>query len=427
MNISKSESLFRQAQKLLVGGVNSPVRAFKAVGGTPLYFVRGEGAYLYDADGNKYLDFLAGWGPLLLGHCHPAVVKALQEAVLRGTTFGTPTPEELEWARLIQEAYPNIELMRMVNSGTEATMTALRLARAYTGRKYILKFEGCYHGHSDGLLAKAGSGALTFGLPDSLGVPEEVVQFTLTLPYNNKEAVQDLFQKRGESIAAVIIEPVAANMGVVLPDIEWLKLLHNLTRAYEVTLIFDEVITGFRLAWGGAQEYFGITADLVCLGKIIGGGLPVGCLGGRAEIMQRLAPCGGVYQAGTLAGNLLAASAGAAVLNAIKAEQDFYPKLNAKANYFLAGLQAILNELKISSCLNHIGSIFTLFFTPAPVSDYLSARQADAVKYAQFFHKLLEQGIYWAPSAYEANFISWAHRREDLDWALERLEKIFTL
>jgi len=397
----KSSQLFKSAQNLLVGGVNSPVRAFKSVGGDPIFVQKGKGAYFWDADGNKYTDFVSSWGPLILGHAYPPIVSKIKQQAAKGSSFGAPTDLEVEMAKLVCHAIPSIEKVRFVSSGTEAAMSAIRLARGYTKRDKIIKFAGCYHGHSDGLLVKAGSGATTLGIPDSAGVPNSYSQQTLVLPYNNSQAVEECFNAHGEEIAAIIVEPIAANMGVILPQQGFLETLRKLTQKWGALLIFDEVITGFRISYGGAQEHLRIRPDITCLGKIIGGGLPVGAFGGSRKIMEHLAPIGPVYQAGTLSGNPLAMAAGIETLSQLK-KLNPYKKLEKLTQKFIQSLQ---NEVQI----NQIGSMFTLFFSDQPVTDYTSALQANTKLYAQFFHKLLEEGIYFPPSQFEAAFISCAH------------------
>jgi glutamate-1-semialdehyde 2,1-aminomutase len=418
MEAKRSQQLFERAKTLLPGGVSSPVRAFKAVGGTPLFITRGQGSRLYDVDGHELIDYVSSWGPLILGHAHPRVVGALQEAAEKGTSYGAPTELELELAQLITQAMPSIELIRFVSSGTEATMSALRLARAYTNRDKIVKFAGCYHGHADFLLAQAGSGVMTLGLPGSAGVSQEIVKHTLVAPYNDLRAVQQLFEEFPEQIAAVIVEPVAGNMGVVLPQPGFLEGLRELTKKYGALLIFDEVITGFRVAYGGAQGLYGIDPDLTCLGKVIGGGLPVGAYGGRREIMELVAPLGPVYQAGTLSGNPLAMAAGAATLKELS-QPGAYERLDELAAQLAQGLQEAAQEAGVPLQLNRVGSMLTPFFTDQPVVDYASAQRADTQRYARFFWGLVEQGVYPPPSQFEAWFISLAHTPEDVERTIE--------
>ncbi|HXG35396.1 MAG TPA: glutamate-1-semialdehyde 2,1-aminomutase [Dehalococcoidia bacterium] len=413
---SRKRSLesFAAAQSYLVGGVSSPVRAFRAVGGQPLVIQRGEGARIYDVDGNQYIDYVAAFGPLILGHANPQVLAAVQAAAVKGTAYGATTELEIELARLVCEAFPSIDLLRFVNSGTEATMSALRLARAFTGRSKVLKFEGCYHGHADGLLVRAGSGVATLSLPDSAGVPEAYSSETLVAPYNDLAAAQAIFEKWGEEIAAVILEPVAGNMGVVPPAPGYLEGLRRLTRDFGALLVFDEVITGFRLRYGGVQEQFGVTADLTCLGKIIGGGLPVGAYGGRREIMELLAPLGPVYQAGTLSGNPLAMAAGVATLNRLR-QPGVYEQLDELGALLAAGLRQTIAAATRPGTINQVGSLITLFFSEGNVSDYTTAKKADISRYAAFFRSMLGRGIFLPPSQFESWFISLAHSRRDIE------------
>ena len=409
----RSRELFAQAQQLMPGGVSSPVRAFKAVGGEPVVIARGHGSRLVDVDGNEYVDYLCSWGPLILGHAHPSVVEALQRAAERGTSYGAPTEAETELARLIHEAMPSLEMVRFVSSGTEATMSALRLARAFTGRDKIVKFEGCYHGHADGLLVQAGSGVATLGLPDSPGVPASCAQETLVARFNDVPSVEALFDRHGDAIAAVIVEPVAGNMGVVPPQPGFLEALREITRRAGALLVFDEVIAGFRVAYGGAQSLYGITPDLTCLGKIIGGGLPVGAYGGRREVMQMLAPNGPVYQAGTLSGNPLAMAAGVATLRELQ-PPGFYERLDALSAKLVESVARAAKSAGVSLWLNRVGSMRTPFFVDAPVTDYASARRSDTKLYARFFHAMLERGVYLAPSQFETVFISSAHTEREI-------------
>ena len=417
----RSTRLFEEAQAYLPGGVDSPVRAFKAVGGNPIFLKRGQGSRVCDEDGNEYLDYVCSWGPLILGHAHPQVVGALKQAIERGTSFGAPTELETRLARTVCEAVPSIEMVRFTSSGTEATMSALRLARACTNRDKIVKFAGCYHGHSDGLLVRAGSGATTLGLPDSPGVPQGYTQNTLVAPYNDLEAVSQLLESHND-IAAVIVEPVAANMGVVPPQPGFLEGLRDLTQAYGALLIFDEVITGFRVAYGGAQELYGVVPDLTCLGKVIGGGLPVGAYGGRAEVMERMAPAGPVYQAGTLSGNPLAMTAGIETL-AILREGNAYATLNDNACRLADGIGAVATTSGKAIQVSRIGSLLTVFFSAQPVVDYESARLADTNLFGEFFQRLLGEGIYWPPSQFEAAFVSLAHSSEDIDVTVAAMGK----
>jgi|SRR5579883_238258 glutamate-1-semialdehyde 2,1-aminomutase len=403
----RSRQLYEEALQLMPGGVNSPVRAFRGVGGTPIFIERAEGAYLYDVDGNRYLDYIQSWGPMILGHAYPAVIQAVIEASKRGFSFGAPSQAESILAELVIESVPSIEMVRFVNSGTEATMSALRLARAYTGRSKIIKFSGCYHGHADMLLVQAGSGVATMGLPDSPGVPQETTANTLLVAYNDIEAVEQAFQAYPDEIAATIVEPVAANMGLVLPLPGFLEKLRELCTRYGALLIFDEVITGFRVALGGMQERAGVLPDLTCLGKIIGGGLPVGAYGGRREIMQLVAPSGPVYQAGTLSGNPLAMAAGIATLSELR-KPGVYEELERKGQRLNEGIERTLHETGHPVQMVRLGALFCLFFTPQPVIDYASAKTADTSAYARFFWKLIQQGVYFPPSQFESCFISLA-------------------
>ena len=420
----RSEALFAEAQKHLPGGVDSPVRAFRGVGGTPRFIARAKGSAVWDEDGNHYVDYLASWGPLIAGHAHPGVVAAIQEAATRGTSYGAPTQAEVELAQLVKQAFPSIELVRFVSSGTEATMTALRLARAFTGRDLILKFDGGYHGHADGLLVQAGSGPLTLGAPDSPGVPAVAAAQTLSVPYNDVVAARDALAAHPRQVAAVIVEPVAGNMGVIPPAPGFLEHLRELTRADGALLIFDEVITGFRVALGGAQERFRIRPDLTCLGKIVGGGLPVGAYGGRADIMQQISPLGPVYQAGTLSGNPLAMAAGLATLRLLT-EPGVYDHLERLSARLTAGLGNAALSAGVAYTTNRVGSMFTGFFCPEPVTDYASAKAADTRRYARFFHAMLEHGVYLAPSQFEAGFVSLAHTEADIDATLAAAAEAF--
>ncbi|MCA1646719.1 MAG: glutamate-1-semialdehyde 2,1-aminomutase [Chloroflexi bacterium] len=410
----RSAELYARAKELLPGGVDSPVRAFGAVGGTPRFIARGRGSATWDVDGNRYIDYLASWGPLIAGHAHPSVVAAIQDAATRGTSFGAPTEAELELADLVKKAFPSIDLVRFVSSGTEATMSALRLARAATGRDMLLKFDGGYHGHADGLLVQTGSGALTFGQPDSPGVPADYARQTLSVPYNDLAAVRDAVQAYPGQIAAVIVEPVAGNMGVVPPAPGFLEHLRSMTREHGTLLIFDEVITGFRVTLGGAQQQFRITPDLTCLGKIVGGGLPVGAYGGRRDLMEQLSPLGPVYQAGTLSGNPLAMAAGAATLRLL-GEPGVYAHLETLSARLADGLLEVARAADVPYTANRVGSMFTGFFCREPVTDYASARKADTRAYGRFFHAMLERGVYLAPSQFEAGFVSLAHTDAEID------------
>jgi glutamate-1-semialdehyde 2,1-aminomutase len=408
MIIQKSKDLFQQAQTVLPGGVDSPVRAFRAVGGQPLFIERGEGPYLYDVDGNRYIDYVLSWGPLILGHAHPEVIAAIQQAAERGTSYGAPSPLEIELGRLVQEMMPNIELLRFVNSGTEATMSALRLARAFTQRNKIIKFEGCYHGHADLLLVQAGSGVATLGLPDSPGVPPATVQDTLVAQFNNLDSVGTLFEAYPKEVAAVIVEPVAGNMGVVPPSDGFLDGLRQLTLDYGALLIFDEVMTGFRVHLGGAQSLYNIQPDLTTLGKVIGGGLPVGAYGGRADIMQMIAPSGPVYQAGTLSGNPLAMVAGITTLEVLK-RPGTWQSLETATSVLTQGIGEAAEAAGIPIWQNRVGTMFATFFTETPVTDWDTAKTSDTARFANFFQGILERGVYLAPSQFEAGFMSTAH------------------
>jgi glutamate-1-semialdehyde 2,1-aminomutase len=414
--MTTSSNLFGRATRVIPGGVNSPVRAFRGVGGEPFFVDRAEGSRLTDVDGREYIDFVGSWGPLILGHAAPAVVEAVTEAARRGTSYGAPTAGEVDLAERITRAFPSMELVRLVSSGTEAAMSAIRVARGFTGRDVIVKFEGGYHGHADSLLVKAGSGGATFGVPDSAGVPAALAQLTATLAYNDLDAARDLFRAEGDRIAAIIVEPVAGNMGVVPPAPGFLEGLREVTTRHGALLIFDEVITGFRIAYGGAQERFGIRADLTCLGKIIGGGLPVGAYGGRRDVMERVAPLGPVYQAGTLSGNPLAVAAGTAALRALETPGT-YDRLERLAAELEHGLRVAAEKARVPVTINRVGSMLTGFFTPGPVRDWPSAKTADTKRYARFFHAMLERGVYLAPSQFEAAFVSLAHSPQDIDAA----------
>ncbi|NSW86955.1 MAG: glutamate-1-semialdehyde 2,1-aminomutase [Syntrophobacteraceae bacterium] len=418
MNMDRSRQLFEEACRVIPGGVNSPVRSGRAVGMTPIFVKEAAGCRLVDEDGNVYIDYVASWGPLIAGHSHPLVVEAVREAASRGTSYGIPSEMEIRMAEEVVDRVPSIEMVRMVNSGTEATMSALRLARGFTGRKKVIKFNGCYHGHGDCLLVSSGSGILTFGIPGSPGVPDEVVQHTLSLPYNDLSQVEKVLNEVGEETAAVIVEPVAANMGVVPPKPGFLEGLRRLCDRWGALLIFDEVITGFRLAPGGAQEYFGVLPDLTCLGKIIGGGLPVGAYGGRGEIMKKMAPLGNVYQAGTLSGNPLAMSAGLAMLGILK-EEGVYESLEEKTAYLVQGLDQAAKAAQVPVVVNHVASLGCGFFSREPVDDFESALKSNTEAYAVFFQEMLKQGVYLAPSQFEAFFVGLAHGKDDLDRTIE--------
>lgn len=414
MKTERSQALFEQAQEWIPGGVNSPVRAFRAVQGTPRFFAHGEGAYLHDVDGNRYLDCVGSWGPLLFGHNPPAIRQALMAQLEHGTTFGAPTELEVQLAQAICRAVPSCEQVRLVSSGTEAAMSAIRLARGYTGRAKLVKFEGCYHGHADCLLARAGSGVATFGLPDSAGVPPNLTADTLTLPYNDLQSLHLLFSRMGEEIACVIVEPVAGNMGCVPPSPGFLEQIRALTREYGAVLIFDEVMTGFRLALGGAQELYGVTPDLTILGKVIGGGLPLAAYGGRRDIMAYVAPLGPVYQAGTLSGNPMAVAAGLAALRLIEEDPSIYARLKARGEQAARGLREAVLDTGVPATVQQIGSMLTLFFTDRPVTDYASAKACDTNRFALWFHGMLARGVYWAPSQFESVFLSSAMTDADI-------------
>ncbi len=414
LKTAKSKKLFTAAQAVIPGGVNSPVRAFRSVGGTPLFIEKAKGATVTDVDGNTFIDFVSSWGPMILGHANPKILAAIRAAAVKGTSYGAPTEGEITLATMIRKAIPSIQKVRLVSSGTEAAMSAIRLARGFTGRDGILKFEGCYHGHADSMLVKAGSGVITFGAPDSPGVPADLAKHTLTVPFNDLEAVKAVFAKNKGKIAALIVEPIPANMGVIIPQPGFLEALREITKKEGTLLIFDEVITGFRVAYGGAQELFGITPDLTVLGKIIGGGLPVGAFGGRKDVMDCLSPVGPVYQAGTLSGNPLAVAAGIACLTELS-QKGIYQLLNDKADYLAGKLSAVLKESGVANYTNRAGSLWTTFFQKGPVTDYATAKKSDAERYGAFFRGMLEQGIYLAPSQFEAGFVSLAHTKAQLD------------
>ncbi len=410
----RSKKLFRKASAVIPGGVNSPVRAFKAVGGNPLFIERAKGSRIYDADGNSYIDYVLSWGPMILGHAHPAVVKALRKAVEGGTSFGAPTALEVELAELVIKAYPSMDKVRMVNSGTEATMSAIRVARGYTGRDKIVKFEGCYHGHADGLLVKAGSGAMTFGVPDSPGVPKSYARNTITLPFNNRDALKKTIEKEGNSIACIILEPVVGNIGCVLPAEGFLDAVRRMTEKAGIVLIFDEVMTGFRVSFGGAQARYGIRPDMTCLGKVIGGGLPVGAYGGKKEIMSLVSPEGPVYQAGTLSGNPLAMTAGIETLKEL-AKKGVYREIEKKAAMLEEGLADSAKRAGVRTRFYRAGSMFCTYFTDREVYDYATAKTADTSKFARFFAGMLRRGVNIAPSQFEAGFMSLAHSERDIE------------
>ncbi len=410
----RSKRLFEEAREIIPGGVNSPVRAYKAVGGNPLFIKRAKGSRIYDVDGNEYIDYVLSWGPMILGHAHPGVTRALKKAIDSGTSYGAPTPVEIELAGMIINAYPSIEKIRMVNSGTEATMSAIRVARGFTKRDKIVKFEGCYHGHADGLLVKAGSGATTFGVPDSPGVPRSYARNTITLPFNDQKAFKNLIRKEWRSIACVIVEPVVGNIGCVLPLPGFLETLRKETEKYGIVLIFDEVMTGFRVSYGGAQAYYGIRPDMTCLGKVIGGGLPVGAYGGTKEIMSMVAPDGPVYQAGTLSGNPLAMTAGVETLKVLS-KNDTYRILEERMSHLEAGLIDASKHAGVKTRFYRAGTMFCTYFTDKDVIDYATARKSDTERFARFFTYMLEGGVYIAPSQFEAGFVSLAHNEKDID------------
>jgi len=420
----KSEELFRKAIQLMPGGVNSPVRAFRAVGGTPVFVAGGRGAHVKDVDGNDYLDFVLSWGPLILGHCHPEVMKALATVLETGTSFGASTVGEVGLAEEILKAFPSVERVRLVNSGTEAILSAVRLARAATRRDKILKFEGCYHGHSDSLLVKAGSGVATLGLPDSPGVPQALAELTITIPFNDFEALESSFKTHHDQLAAALIEPVVGNMGVVPPKAGFLERLRTLTEEQGTVLIFDEVITGFRVAYGGAQQLYGIRADLTTLGKVIGGGLPVGAYGGKASLMELVAPSGPVYQAGTLSGNPLAVAAGAKTLEVLR-RPGTYERLEALGKRLGEGLLEQAEQAGVPLTVNRMGSMLTAFFNPGTVTDYPSAKASDSARFAHFFGEMLSRGVYFPPSQFESLFVSTAHSEEEIDQAICSAGEVF--
>jgi glutamate-1-semialdehyde 2,1-aminomutase len=427
MKTNRSKALYKKAIELMPGGVNSPVRAFKAVGGSPIFIKKAKGSKIYDVDGNEYIDYVLSWGPMILGHSHPAVVKSIKSAVENGTSYGAPTPLEIELAQMVIKAYPSIEKIRMVNSGTEATMSAIRVARGFTGRDKVIKFEGCYHGHADGLLVKAGSGATTFGVPDSPGVPKSYAKNTITLPFNDPKTFNVIIQKEWKNIACVILEPVVGNIGCVLPKPGFLETLRRETEKYGIILIFDEVMTGFRVSYGGAQKYYGVSPDMTCLGKVIGGGLPVGAYGGKKEIMSIIAPEGPVYQAGTLSGNPIAMTAGIETLK-ILSRKNTYKKLENKMKQLEEGLKDAAKRAGVKTKFYRAGTMFCTYFTDKEVYDYKTAKTSDTKKFAKFFMGMLSRGINLAPSQFEAGFISTAHSNADIDKtinaAYETLTKI---
>ena len=424
MNTTISDKMFEKAKEVIPGGVNSPVRACNSVGRNPVFVQKAAGSKVYDLDGNEFIDFVCSWGPMIHGHAPTEIIEAVKEAATDSTSFGAPTTKEMALASMVVEAVPSIEKVRFVNSGTEATMSAVRLARGYTGKDVIVKFDGCYHGHADSFLIKAGSGVITLGIPGSPGVPEDIVKNTISIPYNDEVQLEKTLREKSDSIACVIIEPVAGNMGCVPPSRSFLEKLRALTKELGIVLIFDEVITGFRLAYGGAQEYFDILPDLTCLGKIIGGGLPVGAYGGKTEIMDQIAPDGPVYQAGTLSGNPLAMAAGIANLQLLRKE-NFYTELNQKAEFLADGLNKAAQNAGVDVTLNRVGSLMTGFFTKEPVTDFASAMNANADTYAAHYRQMLEKGIYLAPSQFEVAFVSAAHTEEELKKAIEMTEWSF--
>lgn len=423
VNRARSSQLFQEAKKVLVGGVNSPVRAFKAVGGDPVFFKRGEGSHLYDEDGNEYVDYLMSWGPLLFGHSPKEVVAAISAAAKEGTSFGAPTAREAELAKLVQEFLPSCELIRLVNSGVEATTSAIRLARGATGRRKIMKFNGCYHGHSDSLLVKAGSGGLTLGIPDSKGIINELASQTISIEFNDLQELEQAFNTFGTDLAAVIIEPVVGNMGVVVPKLEFLKSLEHLCRKQGTLLIFDEVMTGFRVHPGGAQALYGIKPDLTCFGKVIGGGLPCGAYGGRRDLMELIAPMGPVYQAGTLSGNPVVTAAGMAMLTRLKKNPHEFKKAVDYTEQLAKGVEQIAREKNYPLTVNRVGTMFTIFHNAGPVNNLKEVMYSDVNKFKAFYHAMLDQGIYFAPSQYEANFTSAVHTEADLQKTLAAVKK----
>jgi len=424
MNRKKSIEFYHRALEIIPGGVNSPVRAFKAIGVPPSFIDRAKGAKIFDVDGNEYIDYVGSWGPMILGHAHPKIVAALKRAISKGTSYGAPTTLEVELANKLKKAFPSMELVRMVSSGTEAVMSAIRVARGYTGKAKIIKFEGCYHGHGDSLLVKAGSGATTFGIPDSLGIPEDLAKHTLTAIYNSLEGVKVLVNQYPNQIACIIVEPIAGNMGVVLPERGFLEGLRKICDEKWILLIFDEVITGFRVAYGGAQELYKIKADMTCLGKIIGGGLPVGAYGGKKAMMEKVSPLGGVYQAGTLSGNPLAMTAGITTLGFLKSKK-IYQDLEKKTLYLTEKISECAEERGIPFSINRATGMFTLFFTEGPVKDNRTAKMSDTKRFAKFFVEMMNEGIYLPPSQFEAWFISLVHNQKDLDRTVEACDTAF--
>ena len=426
--MNRSTTLFNEAKDFIPGGVNSPVRAFNGVGGDPIFFDHGEGAYLYDVDGNKYIDYVGSWGPMILGHANPIIIDAVKAVLDKGLGFGAPTEIETSLAKKVCQIVPSIELVRMVSSGTEATMSAIRLARGFTGRDKILKFEGCYHGHSDSLLVKAGSGALTLGVPTSPGVPNDLAKHTLTLEYNNLEVVEDLFLEMGEEIGCIIVEPIAGNMNCIPPKEGFLEGLRKICDKYETVLIFDEVMTGFRVALGGAQEVYNVTPDLTALGKVIGGGLPVAAFGGRRDIMNQIAPIGPIYQAGTLSGNPLSMASGLAMLTALEEDKSFYKNLGRRAEYLVQGIVSEAKARDIQMTSNCVGGMFGMFFSnEEKVTNFSQASSCNIELFKKFFQEMIKQGVYLAPSAYEAGFLSNAHTDEDLDKTISAASAAFAV
>ena len=423
---ARSRVLFKQAREKIPGGVNSPARAFRAVGGDPVFIERGSGPHLYDADGNSYIDYIGSWGPLILGHRHPDVTKALHNVIETGTSFGAPTEREVEMAELICELAPSIEMVRLVNSGTEATMSAIRVARGFTGRDLVVKFAGCYHGHVDSLLVKAGSGVATLGISDSGGVPAAFSSTTIPLPFNSFEALEECFANHGDKIACVIIEPVVGNMGCVPPRPGYLEALREITAKHGALLIFDEVMTGFRVSFGGAQRMYGIEPDLTTLGKVIGGGLPIGAYGGRRDVMSKVAPLGQVYQAGTLSGNPLAVAGGLATLKVLKKAPELYEQMEKKSGRLVKGVERAANDAGVAMTVNRVGSMFTFFFNDGPVTDWESSSKSDTDRFAIFFRGMLDLGCYLPCSQFEAAFLSAAHTDEDVEGTIEAAEQVLT-
>jgi glutamate-1-semialdehyde 2,1-aminomutase len=423
MNTTTSDQLFKRAEKKIPGGVNSPVRAFKSVGRTPLFIARAHGSKLWDVDGNEFIDFVGSWGPMILGHAHPAVIEAIQKTIVDGTSFGAATLREIELAEMITDLMPSVEMVRMVNSGTEATMSAVRLARAYTKKEKIIKFEGCYHGHADSFLISAGSGAMTLGIPDSPGVTKSIAADTLTATFNDLDSVRKLIDAHAGTIAALIVEPIVGNMGCVPPAEGFLQGLRDLCTTHSIVYILDEVMTGFRVAPGGAQQLYNIAPDLTTLGKVIGGGLPVGAYGGKQELMKLIAPSGPVYQAGTLSGNPLAMAAGLETLRILNRMPDAYVALEERARQLETGMQAIIEKHHLPVTQNRVGSMFTLFFTPSAVTDFASAKRSDTVRFGRYFNSMLEKGVYLAPSQFEAAFMSTAHTRGEIEHMLSAAEE----